>query len=118
MTEGGTQQISYQAVAEVGGKYLVKCYISDVASPGYELMLGMNEEALIKELFTKKQLLEFFKYLRQEEGFLFPEKKVENQQKKCIAETEKEKAAHMDCRYKWTACIGISCRRDFYGTIL
>ena len=44
--------------------------------------------------------------------------KVENQQKKCIAETEKEKAAHMDCRYKWTACIGISCRRDFYGTIL
>ena len=29
--------------------------------------------------------------LRQEEGFLFPEKKVENQQKKCIAETEKEK---------------------------
>ena len=33
-------------------------------------------------------------------------------------ETEKEKAAHMDCRYKWTACIGISCRRDFYGTIL
>ena len=45
VTEGGTQQISYQAVAEVGGKYLVKCYISDVASPGYELMLGMNEEA-------------------------------------------------------------------------
>ena len=33
-------------------------------------------------------------------------------------ETEKEKAAHMDCRYKRTACIGISCRRDFYGTIL
>lgn len=52
VTEGGTQQISYQAVAEVGGKYLVKCYISDVASPGYELMLGMNEEALIKELFS------------------------------------------------------------------
>ncbi len=53
VTEGGTQQISYQAVAEVGGKYLVKCYISDVASPGYELMLGMNEEALIKELFSE-----------------------------------------------------------------
>ena len=52
VTEGGTQQISYQAVAEVGGKYLVKCYISDVASPGYELMLGMNEEALVKELFS------------------------------------------------------------------
>ena len=52
VTEGGTQQISYQTVAEVGGKYLVKCYISDVASPGYELMLGMNEEALIKELFS------------------------------------------------------------------
>ena len=35
--------------------------------------------------------MSFLKYLRQEEGFLFPEKKVENQQKKCIAETEKEK---------------------------
>lgn len=49
---------------------------------------GLN---IPKEIYTKKQLLEFFKYLRQEEGFLFPEKKVENQQKKCIAETEKEK---------------------------
>ena len=49
---------------------------------------GLN---IPKEIYTKKQLLEFFKYLQQEEGFLFPEKKVENQQKKCIAETEKEK---------------------------
>lgn len=49
---------------------------------------GLN---IPKEIYTKKQLLEFFKYLRQEEGFLFPEKKVENQQKKCIAETEEEK---------------------------
>lgn len=49
---------------------------------------GLN---IPKEIYIKKQLLEFFKYLRQEEGFLFPEKKVENQQKKCIAETEKEK---------------------------
>lgn len=49
---------------------------------------GLN---IPKEIYTKKQLLEFFKYLRQEEGFLFPEKKVENQQKKCIVETEKEK---------------------------
>lgn len=43
-----------------------------------------------KEIYTKKQLLEFFKCRQQEEGFLFQEKKVENQQKKCIAETEKE----------------------------
>ena len=49
---------------------------------------GLN---IPKEIYTKKQLLEFFKYLQQEEGFLFSEKKVENQQKKCIAETEKEK---------------------------
>lgn len=44
-----------------------------------------------KEIYTKQQLLEFFKCMQQEEGFLFQEKKVENQQKKCIAETEKEK---------------------------
>lgn len=44
-----------------------------------------------KEIYAKQQLLEFFKCRQQEEGFLFPKKKVENQQKKCIAETEKEK---------------------------
>ena len=49
---------------------------------------GLN---IPKEIYTKKQLLEFFKCMQQEEGFLFQEKKVENQQKKCIAETEKEK---------------------------
>ena len=49
---------------------------------------GLN---IPKEIYTKKQLLEFFKCRQQEEGFLFTEKKVENQQKKCIAETEKEK---------------------------
>ena len=49
---------------------------------------GLN---IPKEIYTKQQLLEFFKCMQQEEGFLFQEKKVENQQKKCIAETEKEK---------------------------
>ena len=49
---------------------------------------GLN---ILKEIYTKQQLLEFFKCTQQEEGFLFQEKKVENQQKKCIAETEKEK---------------------------
>lgn len=49
---------------------------------------GLN---IPKEIYTKKQLLEFFKCRQQEESFLFTEKKVENQQKKCIAETEKEK---------------------------
>ena len=49
---------------------------------------GLN---ILKEIYTKQQLLEFFKCMQQEEGFLFQEKKVENQQKKCIAETEKEK---------------------------
>lgn len=49
---------------------------------------GLN---IPKEIYTKQQLLEFFKCTQQEEGFLFQEKKVENQQKKCIAETEKEK---------------------------
>lgn len=49
---------------------------------------GLN---IPKEIYTKKQLLEFFKCRQQEESFLFNEKKVENQQKKCIAETEKEK---------------------------
>ena len=49
---------------------------------------GLN---IPKEIYTKKQLLEFFKCRQQEGGFLFPEKKVENRQKKCIAETEKEK---------------------------
>ena len=44
-----------------------------------------------KEIYTKKQLLEFFKCRQQEEGFLFTEKKVENQQKKYTAETEQEK---------------------------
>ena len=49
---------------------------------------GLN---IPKEIYTKQQLLEFFKCMQQEEGFLFQEKKIENQQKKCIAETEKEK---------------------------
>lgn len=49
---------------------------------------GLN---IPKEIYTKQQLLEFFKCMQQEEGFLFQEKKVENQQKRCIAETEKEK---------------------------
>ena len=49
---------------------------------------GLN---IPKEIYTKQQLLEFFKCMQQEEGFLFQEKKVENQQKKCIAEIEKEK---------------------------
>lgn len=49
---------------------------------------GLN---IPKEIYTKNQLLEFFKCRQQEESFLFTEKKVENQQKKCIAETEKEK---------------------------
>lgn len=49
---------------------------------------GLN---IPKEIYTKKQLLLFFKCRQQEESFLFTEKKVENQQKKCIAETEKEK---------------------------
>ena len=49
---------------------------------------GLN---IPKEIYTKQQLLEFFKCMQQEEGFLFQEKKVENQQKKFIAETEKEK---------------------------
>ena len=49
---------------------------------------GLN---IPKEIYTKQQLLEFFKCMQQEEGFLFQEKKVENQQKRCIAEAEKEK---------------------------
>lgn len=49
---------------------------------------GLN---IPKEIYTKKQLLEFFKCRQQEEGFLFTEKKVENQQKKYTAETEQEK---------------------------
>ena len=49
---------------------------------------GLN---IPKEIYTKQQLLEFFKCMQQEEGFLLQEKKVENQQKRCIAETEKEK---------------------------
>ena len=49
---------------------------------------GLN---IPKEIYTKQQLLEFFKCVQQEEGFLLQEKKVENQQKRCIAETEKEK---------------------------
>ena len=40
------------------------------------------EKDIEKEIYTKKQLLEFFKYLQQEEGFLFSEKKVENQHPK------------------------------------
>ena len=49
---------------------------------------GLN---IPKEIYTKQQLLEFFKCMQQEEGFLFQEKKVENHQKRCIAEAEKEK---------------------------
>ncbi|MFR4145850.1 MAG: hypothetical protein ACLT1J_05765 [Mediterraneibacter gnavus] len=45
----------------------------------------------------------------------FLRREIERQK---IQKQRKRKAAHMDCRYKWTACIGISCRRDFYGTIL